>query len=418
MINDVLCVILGGGRGTRLFPLTRDRAKPAVPLFGKYRLIDIPISNCLNSGFNRINILTQFNSESLNKHIVRTYKFDQFSKGFIEIIAADQTMDNTDWFQGPADSVRKSLKHFSDPRIKHICILSGDQLYKMDLREFFNYHISKKAEITVACNLINSKEVRSFGIVGVERDMRISEFVEKPQSVNAVKDLAVNKDGKESYLCSMGIYMFNVEALRDCLTNSDKPDFGKEVIPQAIKEKIVYAYEFDGYWKDIGTIKAFYEENLRIAEVNPPLDLFDENWPIYTRSRSLPPAKIVDSQIKKSIIADGSIIFSSKIQNSIIGLRSRIGEKSTVEDSVIMGADFFETQLGLEDNNHGKKIHIGIGKNCRIKGAILDKNARIGDNVQIINSKRLKNHEEKNYLIRDGIVIVFKNAVIPSGIVI
>ncbi len=415
MSNDVLCVILGGGRGTRLYPLTRDRAKPAVPLFGKYRLIDIPISNCLNSGLNRINILTQFNSESLNKHIVRTYKFDQFSSGFIEIIAADQGMDNIDWFQGPADAVRKSLKHFVDPRIKYVCILSGDQLYKMDLRPFFEQHVAKKADITVACNLIEADDVSSFGIAGIDGSERIREFVEKPDSEETIGRLAVKKDARDMYLCSMGIYFFNIDALRDCLTKSDKPDFGKEVIPQAIKEKQVYAYKFDGYWRDIGTIKAFYAENLHMTERHAPLDLFDENWPIFTRSRSLPPAKLLDAKVEKSIVADGSIIFSSVIKKSIVGLRSRINAGSTVEDSIIMGADYFETSDQLKANEIAGRINIGIGKDCVIKKAILDKNARIGDNVKIINSKGLENHEDKNYLIRDGIVIVYKNASIPSG---
>lgn len=418
MLNDVLCVILGGGRGTRLFPLTRDRAKPAVPLFGKYRLIDIPISNCLNSGFNRINILTQFNSESLNKHITRTYKFDQFSAGFIEIIAADQAMDNTDWFQGPADAVRKSLKHFLHPKIKYVCILSGDQLYKMDLRGFYEYHVSKKAEITVACNLIDPKDVSSFGIAGVDKDFRIGEFVEKPGSSADIARLAVKKDGHEGFLCSMGIYFFNIETLRDVLTRSNKPDFGKEIIPEAICDRRTYAYEFDGYWRDIGTIKSFYSENLQMTHEHPPLDLFDENWPIYTRSRSLPPAKCLDSRIERSIIADGSIISSAQLARSIVGLRSRIGKGSVVEDSIVMGADYFETVEQLDANAAARRINIGIGRDCVVKKAILDKNARIGDGVRITNEKSLEKFDAKDYCIRDGIVIVCKNATIPSGTVI
>lgn len=418
MINDVLCVILGGGRGTRLYPLTRDRAKPAVPLFAKYRLVDIPISNCLNSGFNRINILTQFNSESLNKHITRTYKFDQFSAGFIEIIAADQATDHADWFQGPADAVRKSLKHFGDPRIKYVCILSGDQLYKMDLKAFYEYHVAKKSEITIACNLIEPADVAGFGIVGVDRDFRINDFVEKPASSSAVKRLSLKKDGQERYLCSMGIYFFNIDTLKDVLTQNNKPDFGKEIIPEAIGKKKVFAYEFDGYWRDIGTIKAFYTESLLMTLEHPPLDLFDENWPIYTRSRSLPPAKCLDSKIKESIIADGSILSSSHVARSIVGLRSRIGAGTAIEDSIIMGADYFETTQQLAANSAAGKINIGIGKNCVIKKAILDKNARIGDNCRIVNARGLDNHEDKDYSIRDGIVIVYKNAVVASGTVI
>lgn len=418
MLNDVLCVILGGGRGTRLYPLTRDRAKPAVPLFGKYRLIDIPISNCLNSGFNRINILTQFNSESLNKHITRTYKFDQFSAGFIEIIAADQAMDNTDWFQGPADAVRKSLKHFVHPRIKYVCILSGDQLYKMDLRAFYEYHVAKSAEITVACNLIEPKDVSSFGIVGVDRDFRIKEFVEKPASSADVGRLAIKKVFGDGFLCSMGIYFFNIETLRDVLTRSNKPDFGKEIIPEAIRDKRTFAYEFDGYWRDIGTIKSFYSENLHLTCEQAPLDLFDENWPIYTRSRSLPPAKCLDSHIERSIIADGSIISSAKVSGSIVGLRSRIGKGSEVEDSIIMGADYFETAGQLEAARSARGVAIGIGRDCVIKKAILDKNARIGDGARITNDKNIEKFDAKDYCIRDGIVIVCKNATIPAGTII
>ncbi|HAJ57239.1 MAG TPA: glucose-1-phosphate adenylyltransferase [Candidatus Omnitrophica bacterium] len=417
-MNDVLCVILGGGRGTRLYPLTRDRAKPAVPLFGKYRLVDIPISNCLNSGLNKINILTQFNSESLNKHIVRTYKLDQFSQGFIEIVAADQTMEHTDWFQGPADAVRKSLKHFIDPRIKYICILSGDQLYKLDLRLFYEHHVSKKSEITVACNLIRPEDVPSFGIVGVDGDSRIKEFVEKPASSAEVRRLDIGKGGKENYLCSMGIYFFNADALHDVLNRCDKADFGKEVIPEAVKYKRVFAYEFDGYWRDIGTIKSFYTENLFLTRENPPLDLFDENWPIFTRSRSLPPAKLLDSKIEKSIIADGSLLSSASVEGSIIGLRSRIGAGTQVKDSIVMGADYFQSPEEIRLNEAKGLIPIGIGKNCVIKKAILDKNARIGDNVRIINERGLENHEAKDYVIRDGIVIVYKNATITSGTVI
>jgi len=418
MINDVLCVVLGGGRGTRLFPLTKDRAKPAVPLFGKYRLIDIPISNCLNSGLNKIKILTQFNSESLNKHISRTYKFDQFSGGFIEIIAADQTMDDTNWFQGPADAVRKSLKHFVNPKIKHICILSGDQLYKMDLHKFYEYHIEKKSDITVACHVIGPAELSSFGVVGIDEDSRIQEFVEKPRQSEMVSHLAVGQAGQERFLCSMGIYFFTKEALIDCLTKSRKIDFGKEIIPEFIKAKRIYAYEFDGYWRDIGTIKSFYTENLLLTQAHPPLDLFDENWPIFTRSRSLPPAQYRDSKIENSAVADGSVIDTALIKNSVVGLRSKVGRHSVIEDSILMGADYYESEEDIKQAAVKGIIPIGIGEDCVIRKAILDKNARIGSGVKIINKKGLKDSEGANYITRDGIVIVYKNAVIPSGTVI
>ncbi|MFH1692473.1 MAG: glucose-1-phosphate adenylyltransferase [Candidatus Omnitrophota bacterium] len=416
--KDVLCIILGGGRGTRLFPLTKDRAKPAVPLFGKYRLIDIPISNCLHSGFNRINVLTQFNSESLNKHIARTYKFDVFSQGFIDIIAADQTMDNTDWFEGSADAVRKSLKHFSDPRIKHVCILSGDQVYKMDLRKFFEYHLEKDADITVACNAIDDSAISDFGIIGVDENARMNSFVEKPTDKNAVEHMAVQEEGSSKFLCSMGIYFFKIETLIKVLKKNKKADFGKEIIPDSVQTEKIFVYNFKGYWRDIGTIKSFYAENLLLTSSLPPLDLFDENWPIFTRSRSLPPAKYQDSKIIQSLICDGSIVDSATVKDSIIGLRSRIGKASVIEDSIVIGADYYEPLENIKQNEALKRPSIGIGNHCVIKKAILDKNARIGDQVKIVNEKKLKDFTADNYMIKDGITIVYKNATIPSGTVI
>jgi glucose-1-phosphate adenylyltransferase len=416
MHDDILCVILGGGRGTRLFPLTRDRAKPAVPLFGKYRLIDIPISNCINSGFTKINILTQFNSESLNKHVARTYKFDRFNQGYVDIIAADQTMDDTGWFQGPADAVRKSLKHFNNPKIKYICILSGDQLYKMNLEKFYDFHVAKKAELTIACNVIEPEEVSSFGIVGIQDNARIKQFIEKPSSSAAVKGMAVTRQGQERYLCSMGIYFFNKDVLGDVLQHSGRVDFGKEVIPEAIKTHQVYAYDFDGYWRDIGTIKSFYQENLLQADAHPPMNLFDENWPIFTRSRSLPPAKLLDAKIEQSVVAEGSLIDRAHIKHSVIGVRSIINQEATVVDSIVLGADYYEADADTAVSSN--KIPVGIGPRSVIKGAILDKNARIGADVKITNVHHVKEAEGPNYVIRDGIVIVFKNGVIPAGTVI
>ena len=414
MINDVLCVILGGGRGTRLYPLTRDRAKPAVPLFGKYRLIDIPISNCLNSGLNKIKVLTQFNSESLNKHISRTYKFEPFSHGFIEIIAAEQSMDQADWFQGSADAVRKTLRHFNDPRIKYICILSGDQLYKMDLRNFYEFHLKSKAQVSVACNVIDPEEISSFGIMGIDGSSRIREFIEKPAQRDLVKHLAVRRHHQEKYLCSMGIYFFNKEVLGELLTTSAKADFGKEIIPEAIAERDVYAYEFDGYWRDIGTISSYYAESLRLTQLPAPLDLFDEAWPIYTRSRSLPPAKYLQSRIEHSVVSDGVLIEEAVVKNSIIGLRSRVAKNTIIEDSILMGADYYETK-DIQDQG---QIPIGIGEGSVIRHAILDKNARIGRNVRITNDQKVTEKEGPGYLIRDGIVIVFKNATLADGTVI
>jgi len=418
MTQQVLCIILGGGQGTRLYPLTRDRAKPAVPLFGKYRLIDIPVSNCINSGFTKINILTQFNSESLNKHIARTYKFDQFTQGYVDILAAGQTMDETDWFQGPADAVRKCLRHFNNPKIRHVCILSGDQLYKMDLFKMFTFHRQRDAEITIACNLIAPKEVAPFGIMGTDGNGHITDFVEKPRSSDQVKHLAVMRDDQERYLCSMGIYFFKKEVLADILTKNKKPDFGKEIIPDSIKTHQVFAYDFEGYWRDIGTIEGFYKENIAMAQPQPPLDLFDENWPIFTRSRSLPPAQIFNTHIASSMVADGSFIDSATIRDSIVGLRSRIGKDTKIEEAVILGADYSESEADRQALGAVGRIPVGIGERCIIRKAILDKNVRIGSDVSITNAKGVKEAQADTHVIRDGIVIVYKNAVIPSGTVI
>jgi glucose-1-phosphate adenylyltransferase len=418
-MRELLSVILGGGRGTRLYPLTKERCKPAVPLFGKYRLIDIPISNCLNSGFNRIYVLTQFLSESLNKHISRTYKMDPFTKGFIDIMAAEQAMENVDWFQGTADAVRRCLKHFNDPAIKYILVLSGDQLYKMNLEQMFDYHVDKKAEVTVACNYIKPEEAGAFGVMGIDKDSRIKKFVEKPKDISEVKDMSVGNGSEISFLGSMGIYLFNKSALIHLLTeNKDKVDFGKEIIPEAIKTKSTFAFHFNGYWRDIGTIKTFYEENLAMTEPIPPLDMFDETWQIFTRSRHLSPAKFVDSSVEKSIVAEGAIVLSAKVRRSVVGLRFRVDSGSVVEDTIAMGCDYYETIDEIEDDLSRGIPHLGIGKNCLVKKAILDKNVRIGDNVKIVNEKGADNYDGPNYSIRDGIVIVGKNAVIPSGTVI
>lgn len=417
-MNQVLCVILGGGRGARLFPLTKERCKPAVPLFGKYRLIDIPISNCLNSGFNRIYILTQFLSESLNKHINRTYKMDPMTKGFIEIMAAEQTMEDTDWFQGTADAVRRCLKHFSNPMIKYILVLSGDQLYKMDLRSIYQQHLETEAEITIACNHISPGKVSGLGIVGVDKKYKINKFVEKPKDTSALKGMSVKDKGEEKFLGSMGIYFFNKSTLIDLLSKDNRADFGKEIIPDAIKEGKAYGHIFNGYWRDIGTIKNFYEENLSLTHSLPPLDMFDERWQIFTRTRYLPPAKFQDSRIDNSIVAEGAIVLSADIKRSIIGLRFRVGEGTTIEDTIAMGCDYYETVEDMERNASSNIPPLGIGKNCHIKRAIIDKDARIGDNVKIINKDNLVDHDGPNYHIKDGIVIISKKVVIPSGTVI
>jgi len=417
-MREVLCVILGGGRGSRLFPLTKERCKPAAPLLGKYRLIDVPVSNCLNSGFNRIYILSQFLSESLNKHISRTYKMDNFTKGFIEIMAAEQSMDDVDWFQGTADAVRRCLKHFNDPAIKYIFILSGDQLYKMNLSDMYQEHRNSGAELTVACNYVEPDVISELGIMGVNKDSKIVKFVEKPKKVSDVNNMAVVKGKEKRFLGSMGIYLFNKDALIELLCEDKEVDFGKEIIPKAIKTKSTYAYHFDGYWRDIGTIKHFYEENLSLTGSVPPLNMFDEKWQIFTRARFLPPAKFENSCLEKSIVAEGAIILSSKIVHSVIGLRFRVGDGSFIEDTIAMGSDFYETVEQLEQKAFEGAPPLGVGKNCHIRKAILDKNVRIGDDVKILNEEKVENFDGVNHFIRDGIVIIPKGMVIPPGTVI
>jgi len=418
-MKEVLCVIMGGGRGTRLYPLTKVRSKPAVPLFGKYRLIDIPVSNCLNSDFNNIYILTQFNSESLNKHITRSYKLDAFSKGFVEIMAPEQSADNADWFQGTADAVRRCLKHFNSPSYKYILVLSGDQLYKMDFRDMLRFHTEKKSEITIACNPVPPSSVSEFGIIGTGEGGRISRFIEKPAQSSGIKDMVVKEGRKEYFLGSMGIYLFNKDVLIDILRNNPKTDFGREIIPDSFPHKRSYAFVFNGYWRDIGTIKYFYDENLALTKDIPPLDMFDEGWLFFSRPRYLPPAKINSSGVKRSIISEGAIIESkAKIEHSVIGLRSRVNTGSIIEGAIIMGNDFYETLDDIRRNQSNGIPSLGIGERCVIKKAIIDKNVRIGDNVNISNRRNIKDFSGKDYCIRGGIVIVEKNATIPPGTVI
>ena len=418
-MKDVLCVIMGGGRGTRLYPLTKERCKPAVPVAGKYRLIDIPISSCLNSGLNNIYVLTQFNSESLNKHVSRTYKLDPFSEGFVEIMAAEQTMQDTTWFQGTADAVRRSLKHFDSPAYKYVIILSGDQLYKMNLMEMLNFHKDKKADMTLACNVTGQDaNLNEFGIIKLGADNRIVDFLEKSPEQSRLNDVAIEIDGKKSFLVSMGIYVFKKDVLIELLKENKKVDFGKEIIPASFASKKTEAFIYKGYWRDIGSIKNFYDENLVLTEPVPPIDFFDEYWPIFTRPRYLPPIKVRDSRISKSIISEGSIIETATIKHSVIGLRSRIEEKSLVEDSIVMGCDYYQSlDEIIKDKKEGRPI-TGIGKNCHIKKTILDKNVKIGDNCKIVNEKRIENSEGDGYSIKDGIVIVHKNAtILPNTII-
>ena len=412
-MRNVLAVILGGGRGARLLPLTKYRSKPAVPIAGKYRLIDIPISNCLNSGFNKIYVLTQFLSESLNKHINRAYKLDSYSGGFVEIIAAEQSMERTDWFQGTADAVRQSLKHFSDPRLEYFFILSGDQFYALDLREVLKTHQELGAEVTVCCKPVPRHQAGQLGIMRTDKGHRIIEFVEKPKDPQEIQRLSLNQAGEQTVLASMGIYLFQKKVLWDLLLRSDKSDFGREVIPEAIQDHRVFAHLFEGYWVDIGTIEAFYEANLALTSPDPPLNLYNEEWPFYTRGRSLPVSRINGCRIEQSMVADGSLLEGAQIRRSIVGLRSVVRSGTAIEESIVMGNDYFE------DNWTGQPPEgiprLGIGKNCLIRKAIVDKNVRICDNVQILNQKGLRHGEGKGFMIQNGIVVIEKNAVIPSG---
>jgi glucose-1-phosphate adenylyltransferase len=419
-MRDVMGVVLGGGRGERLYPLTKFRSKPAVPLGGKYRLIDIPISNCLNSEINKIFVLTQFNSASLNKHIVQTYKFDMFSGGFVDILAAEQTPDNPNWFQGTADAVRQSLKHFLPyGDVNHVIILSGDQLYQMDLRRVVESHIKNGADITVAAKPVSAESASSFGIMKIQRNGRIARFREKPKPEELPDVRSAEPAGSsQEYLASMGIYVFQKQFLVDLLSESTAVDFGKDLIPQAIEKHKVFAFLFDGYWEDIGTIRSFYEANLALTSASPRFSFYSTQMPIYTHPRNLPGSKLNNCDVHQSIIAEGCFLSGADIKHSIIGVRSRIGAGTTIKHSIVMGADNFETPEQMEENAAKRLPNIGIGNHCTIINAIIDKDARIGDNVSIINAHNAQEKDDEHYNIRDGIIIVPKGSWIRSGTVI
>ncbi len=418
-IIKMVCLILGGGQGSRLYPLTSSRSKPAVPIGGKYRLIDIPISNCINSGVRRMFVLTQFNSASLNRHIKNTYQFDSFSPGFVDILAAEQTPGSDKWFQGTADAVRQSMHHLSSHEYDYVLILSGDQLYQMDFKQMAEFHISQKADLTIATIPVVAKEASEFGIMKVDKKGYISSFIEKPAApllpdwTSPVQN-TLKKKGRE-YLASMGIYIFKKEALEKLFEDHpDATDFGKAIIPAAIQSGYsVASYQFDDYWTDIGNIRSFYEANLELCGDIPRYNLFDNHKRVFTRSRALAPSKFFGTRLNKSIVAEGCIIHAKLIDYSLIGIRSRIGAKTVVKNSIVMGNDFYQT---LEEIVHKKgEIHVGIGKNCHIEQAIIDKDCRIGDNVVIKGGDHLQNIETEMYCIVDGIIVVKKKAIIPSG---
>ena len=418
--NDVLAIILGGGQGSRLYPLTESRSKPAVPIAGKYRLVDIPISNCINSDIKRIYLLTQFNSASLNRHIKNTYHFSFFSSAFVDVLAAEQTIHSQSWFQGTADAVRQSMHHFLRHDFKYVLILSGDQLYQMDYDLMLQEHIKKDAEISIATIPVNAKDATSFGILKADNDNVITSFIEKPDAkllpdwTSEVSE-EMNKEGR-NYLASMGIYIFNKQLLIDLMSNPDTNDFGKEIIPHAIKDHKTLSYQFEGYWTDIGNIDSFFEANLGLTDNIPQFNLYDKEQRVYTRARILPTSKVSGTVLDKAVIAEGCIVQAAKIETSVIGIRSRIGKESTVINTYMMGCDYYES---LEEINRKKTpILMGIGERCFIKNAIIDKNCRIGDDVRINGGKHLKDKETDDYVIKDGIVVIKKNAIIPKGYVI
>lgn len=422
--RNTLAIILGGGAGTRLYPLTASRSKPAVPIAGKYRLVDIPISNCMNSGINRMFVLTQFNSASLNKHIKNTYHFSMFSSAFVDILAAEQTPDNSGWFQGTADAVRQSIRHIRQHEADYILILSGDQLYQMDFMKMLDDHIARGADISIATIPVGEREAPEFGILKSDEEGMITSFIEKPKH-DLLEDW-VSDTGAEMrnmgrvYLASMGIYIFNRSVLNKLLMeeHKDSTDFGKEIIPDSINKYKVASYQYDGYWTDIGNIYSFYEANLALTAEIPEFNLFDNDKPVFTRARMLPPAKISGTTLERTVIAEGSIINASRVENSVIGIRARIGHGTTIVSSYIMGGDYFETLEEMVQATEQGIPKIGIGERCYIKNTIVDKNCRIGNDVRINGGSHLPNADHALYTVKDGIVVIKKGAVLHDGFVI
>ncbi len=401
---NAVAVVLGGGQGTRLLPLTRERSKPAVPIGGKYRLVDIPISNCINSGIRQIYVLTQFNSESLHRHIQSTYQFDPFSRGFVRILAAQQTPDSASWFQGTADAVRQSMHYFLEDKPDFVVILSGDQLYRMNFAEIIQQHMDHKADVTICTKPVSRKDAYQLGIMHVDEKQRIVTFKEKPGDTPALDELRAPLYDDERYLASMGIYVFNTSVIQKLLEN-EETDFGKHIIPESIHSHNVYSYIYEGYWRDIGTLPSFWEANLGLTEVVPEFSFYDPDAPIYTAMRYLPPSKINGCDLNRCLLSEGCIVSGHRILHSVIGIRAIIGDGSVIEHSVVMGADFYET-----DARDRKQPAVGIGRDCYIK------NARIGDGVYISPDGKKQNESTDLYTVQDGVIVIAKNAVIPSGI--
>jgi len=411
--DNIMAVVMGGGQGKRLYPLTKERAKPAVPIAGKYRLIDIPISNCINSGLYKIAVLTQFNSVSLHRHITHTFNFDMFHTGWIQIWAAEQTPSVQEWYLGTADAVRKQINEIKSARVPFVLVLAGDHLYRMDYGKMAQFHWEKEADVTVAVQPVRREEASRLGILKRDRGERIVRFAEKPKDVSILEQMVSQEGSERPYFGSMGIYLFNTDVLVEMLEKNNKDDFGKHIIPQAVEEKQVYGYQYDGYWADIGTIRSFYEVNLEIASKNPPFSLIDEGWPIYTHPRFLPGSLIEESKMKDTLIAEGCWIQKTEISSSIIGLRSQIRSGGKIKRSILMGADYYGFFRRGDETE--KDMVLGIGKNCNIEGAIIDKNASIGPGTVILPFPRGVDQDEDLYIVRDGIVVIPKGTRLPPG---
>ena len=416
--KNVIAIILGGGQGSRLYPLTETRSKPAVPIAGKYRLVDIPISNCMNSDIFRMFVLTQFNSASLNAHIKNTYQFSVFSQAFVDILAAEQTPDNPTWFQGTADAVRQCMPHFLNHDFDYALILSGDQLYQMDFNDMVENHINNGADISIATLPVNAKDAPEFGILKTNSVSEIVSFIEKPNASllpewESEVSEQMQSEGKK-YLASMGIYIFNRKLLEEIMKNPDTKDFGKEIIPQAVGHKKIMSYQYEGYWTDIGNIDSFFEANIGLTYDVPQFNLFDNDNKIFTRPRLLPPTKFKNTNVEKSLIPEGCIINAKEIKNSVIGIRARIGEGTVIQNCYVMGNDFYQSIDNLLDDAKNNKIQVGIGERCYINNAIVDKNCRIGDDVYINGGKHLSDTSHELYAIKDGIVVIKKGVIIPD----
>jgi glucose-1-phosphate adenylyltransferase len=417
-MKNVLGLILGGGQGSRLYPLTSERAKPAVPLAGKYRLIDIPMSNCLNAGIEKIAILTQFNSASLHRHIYRTYNRDMFTRGWVQILAAEQRFDSRDWYQGTADAVRKQWLEIKEAGAEHILIIAGDHLYRMDYRQFLLDHIAADADVTVAVQPADRRDAPSLGILKLGQNNEIVQFHEKPQTDEELDGLISFPDSDKPFVASMGIYVFKTESLNKLLNEVEGDDFGKNILPVALEHGKLQGHIFDDFWEDIGTIRRFYEVNLAMAQENPPFDFYDADSPIYSRPRFLPGSRVNGGALRDVLMADGCRIENATIRNAVIGLRSLIGSNVTLTNSIMMGGDYYESPTDFAANTDKNRPNIGIGSGCVIDGAIIDKNARIGKGVIIRNMPEREDSEEEHWVARDGLIIIKKNGILPAGTVI